>query len=77
MTMPIYKLQILCTLPSNQLEIVTLSEAPAAVEEKSTDIKGDLLGFDGHRKIVRGICFSSDRTAILTASGDSFKVWNR
>jgi hypothetical protein len=44
-------------------------------EEKKKKL--NLLGFDGHRKLVRGIAFSSDKTAILTASADAFKIWNR
>lgn len=31
----------------------------------------------GHRTDVRAVCFSSDNTAILSASGESVKVWNR
>ncbi len=30
-----------------------------------------------HRTDVRTICFSSDNTAILSASGESVKIWNR
>lgn len=68
----------MCTLPSNQLQILTLTESNVDVQnDEKSKLKPDLLGFDGHRKIVRGVCFSSDKTAILTASGDSFKVWNR
>ncbi|XP_033112775.1 WD repeat-containing protein 3-like [Anneissia japonica] len=35
------------------------------------------LLWDGHRSDVRTVCFSSDNTAILSASGDSVKLWNR
>ncbi|CAL8082924.1 unnamed protein product [Orchesella dallaii] len=68
--------KILCTLPSNQLEVFSFPFDDRTVDENK-DRKPELLGFDGHRKIVRGICFSSDKTAILTASGDCFRVWNR
>lgn len=64
----------MCTLPSNQLEVVTL---PEKSEVEKQERKPEVFGFDGHRKIVRGVCFSSDKTAILTASADGFKVWNR
>lgn len=30
-----------------------------------------------HRTDVRTVCFSSDNTAILSASGESVKIWNR
>ncbi|KAK2138293.1 hypothetical protein NP493_8129g00002 [Ridgeia piscesae] len=35
------------------------------------------LSLPGHRTDVRTLTFSSDNTAILSASGDTVKVWNR
>ncbi|ELT90132.1 hypothetical protein CAPTEDRAFT_89073 [Capitella teleta] len=35
------------------------------------------LNQPGHRTDVRTVCFSSDNTAILSASSDSARVWNR
>lgn len=40
-------------------------------------IERELLHTFGHRTDIRTICFSSDNTAILTASADSVKIWNR
>lgn len=68
----------MCCLPSNQLEVITFAEQEDHGRKANSEcFESSLLQFDGHRKIVRGIAFSSDKTAILTASGDCFKVWNR
>jgi len=55
-------------------------KVPLSKEEKEqlrNKKKFDVYGFDGHRKIVRGLAFSSDKTGILAASGDAFKLWHR
>ena len=59
--------------------MITYDEGAKAAAENSAvvPVKNELCGFDGHRKLVRAIAFSSDRTAILTASADCFKIWNR
>ena len=35
------------------------------------------LDISGHRSDVRTVCFSSDNTAILSASHKAVKIWNR
>lgn len=35
------------------------------------------LTLGGHRSDVRTLAFSSDNLAVLSASGDTVKVWNR
>lgn len=35
------------------------------------------LTLGGHRTDVRTLAFSSDNLAVLSASGDTVKVWNR
>ncbi|CAG7719401.1 unnamed protein product [Allacma fusca] len=71
-------LKILCCLPSNQVEVITFNETSQQLSDSAEPVSGgDIFGFDGHRKLVRAICFSSDRTAILTASADCIRVWNR
>ena len=35
------------------------------------------LTMPGHRSDVRTVAFSSDNTALLSASAESLKVWNR
>ncbi len=75
--------KVLCCLPSNQLETITFpqleqqQQSSQKEDSSSSEFESALMQFDGHRKLVRGIAFSSDKTAILTASGDSFKIWNR
>jgi WD40 repeat protein len=70
---------VVCCIPSNQLELIQFPEKEGSTPKKTeTQVATtELLPFDGHRKLVRGIAFSSDKTAILTASADCFKIWNR
>ena len=35
------------------------------------------LSIPGHRTDVRALCFSSDKIALASASGESLKIWNR
>lgn len=68
--------KIACLLNNNQIDIyllrldkqLTRIQAPALVHTLDTP---------GHRTDVRTLCFSSDSTAFVSASGDSMKVWNR
>lgn len=73
-----------CVLEKNILKIVCLS-SNNTLSWYSADMSSpwhetperELLHSFGHRTDIRTICFSSDNTAILTASADCVKIWNR
>ena len=65
--------QIVSLLVNNSLEFTDLEVNQAAAEVKNTS----KLRLPGHRSDVRTVCFSSDNTAVLSASGDAVKIWNR
>ena len=65
--------QIVSLLVNNSLELTDLEVNQAAAEVKNTS----KLRLPGHRSDVRTVCFSSDNTAVLSASGDAVKIWNR
>lgn len=62
-------------LQNNQLEIYKI-EMKSSVNENNAELVYSIESA-GHRTDVRTISFSSDSTALLTASGDSLKIWNR
>ncbi len=62
----------MCLLVNNSLETNELD-----VSEKNAEVKSLKLKLPGHRSDVRTVCFSSDNTAILSASADQMKIWNR
>ncbi|XP_078001566.1 WD repeat-containing protein 3-like [Glandiceps talaboti] len=66
-------LKILLLLNNNTLDTYNL----VITEKKPEQSNHSSLSLPGHRSDVRSVCFSSDDTAILSASGDSVKVWNR
>ena len=45
--------------------------------KKSMPIDVAKLSLPGHRTDVRTVSFSSDNTAILSASAEGVKIWNR
>ena len=65
--------QVVALLASNILEscMVDINDKKAAATGISK------LSIPSHRTDVRTMSFSSDNTAILSASGDAVKVWNR
>lgn len=68
--------KIACLLQNNQTEVYLLK-----INKQINKIQTPELIFSiempGHRTDVRTLCFSSDSTAFVSASGDSMKVWNR
>ena len=46
-------------------------------EKKCQPVGVAKLSLPGHRTDVRTVCFSSDNTAILSASAEGVKIWNR
>jgi len=64
--------RVLMVLGNNQVEVVDHEVGGEA------DVESLLkLETPGHRSDVRTLSFSSDNTAILTASSEGVKVWNR
>lgn len=60
-------------LQNNTMETYSLKTA----DKKPTSNKTGRLTLGGHRTDVRTLAFSSDNLAVLSASGDTVKVWNR
>ena len=72
-------LRVFLILVTGQLEIVTLPAATAPdnwESAASVDIAIRNLGAS-HASDVRSVCFSSDSTALLSASAKSARLWNR
>lgn len=67
--------KIACLLQNNQVELYGL-KINKQLDKTVPEILAK-LDAAGHRSDVRTLCFSSDSTAIVSASGDSMKVWNR
>ncbi|XP_077473964.1 WD repeat-containing protein 3 [Stigmatopora argus] len=68
------ELKVALLLHNNTLETYSLKTqdgAPAAVSKTAR------LTLGGHRSDVRTLAFSSDNLALLSASGETVKVWNR
>ena len=70
---------MLCCLSSNQTELLEFDEHSGEIEgnESKPKLEQKLLKFDGHSSMIRSIAISSDKRAILTASSDAVKIWNR
>lgn len=67
------EMKIALLLQNNTVETYSIK-----VNEKSPkETKTSRLTLGGHRTDVRTLAFSSDNIAILSASGDTVKVWNR
>ncbi|XP_067301087.1 WD repeat-containing protein 3 [Pseudorasbora parva] len=67
------EMKIVLLLQNNTLETYTLK----TTEKNPTATKTSQLTLSGHRTDVRTLAFSSDNIAILSASGETIKVWNR
>ncbi|KAI0212489.1 WD repeat-containing protein 3 [Lamellibrachia satsuma] len=65
--------KVLCLLANNSLQLCEVN--PQQTKPEATSMCQ--LSLPGHRTDVRTLSFSSDNTAILSASGETVKVWNR
>lgn len=67
------EMKLALLLQNNTVETYTLKTA----EKNPSGTKTSRLTLSGHRTDVRTLAFSSDNIAILSASGETVKVWNR
>ncbi|KAM9804715.1 WD repeat-containing protein 3 [Neosynchiropus ocellatus] len=67
------ELKVAMLLQNNTIETYSLTTSDAA----ATANKTSRLTLGGHRTDARTVAFSSDNLALLSASGDTVKVWNR
>ncbi|XP_058479073.1 WD repeat-containing protein 3 isoform X1 [Solea solea] len=67
------ELKVALLLQNNTIETYTLKMADKAPAASKTA----RLTLGGHRTDARTLAFSSDNLAVLSASGDTVKVWNR
>lgn len=72
----IFDCKVICLLQNNQIEVY-LTEVSKQINNTETPHLIYTIATPGHRTDVRTLCFSSDSTAFVSASGDSMKVWNR
>ena len=68
------ELRWLVLLRGNSFEIHVVD---SKVSIKNNATKVGALSIPGHRTDVRALCFSSDKIALASASGESLKIWNR
>lgn len=65
--------QVLVLLNNNMIQHCSVD-----LEQKQSDPQGmTKLVLPGHRTDVRTLSFSSDNTALLSASAETVKIWNR
>ena len=69
----IYSLQVVALFTNNTVGYCTVD----TTEKKTSTSGNDLLNHCSHQSDVRTLAFSSDNTALLSASSESVKVWNR
>nr|XP_029514453.1 WD repeat-containing protein 3-like [Oncorhynchus nerka] len=67
------ELKVAMLLQNNTVETYSLKTS----DKNPTGIKTSRLTLGGHRTDARTLAFSSDNIAVLSASGDTVKVWNR
>uniref|UniRef100_A0AAQ5Z3S4 WD repeat-containing protein 3 n=1 Tax=Amphiprion ocellaris TaxID=80972 RepID=A0AAQ5Z3S4_AMPOC len=67
------ELKVALLLQNNTVETYSLK----TLDKTPTANKTARLTLGGHRTDVRTLAFSSDNLAVLSASGDTVKVWNR
>ncbi|KAI4788122.1 hypothetical protein KUCAC02_036056 [Chaenocephalus aceratus] len=67
------ELKVALLLQNNTVETYSLKTS----DNTPTANKTSRLTLGGHRTDVRTLAFSSDNLAVLSASGDTVKVWNR
>ncbi|XP_057708429.1 WD repeat-containing protein 3 [Corythoichthys intestinalis] len=68
------ELKVALLLQNNTLETYSLKTRDKATAAANKTAR---LTLGGHRSDVRTLAFSSDNLALLSASGDTVKVWNR
>ncbi|EFX63167.1 hypothetical protein DAPPUDRAFT_335858, partial [Daphnia pulex] len=68
------ELGLLALLRGNSFEIHVVD---TKVSNKNDATKVGALSIPGHRTDVRALCFSLDKIALASASGESLKIWNR
>ena len=63
---------------NNLIEQFSLPELGSKEAAKNSEpVQVRKLDLSGHRSDVRSVAFSSDNTAILSASHEALKIWNR
>ncbi|KAI5106988.1 WD repeat-containing protein 3 [Silurus meridionalis] len=67
------EMKVALLLQNNTIETYSVK----TTEKSPTGTKTSRLTLGGHRTDARTLSFSSDNIAILSASGDTVKVWNR
>lgn len=67
------ELKAVFLLQNNLVELYSLS--PSALTTQP--VRASRIAIGGHRSDVRTLSFSSDNIAVLSASADSIKIWNR
>lgn len=67
------ELKVALLLQNNTVETYSLKPSDKTPAANKTA----RLTLGGHRTDVRTLAFSSDNLAVLSASGDTVKVWNR
>lgn len=67
------ELKVALLLQNNTIETYSVKTA----DKTPTANKTARLTLGGHRTDVRTLAFSSDNLAVLSASGDTVKIWNR
>lgn len=67
------ELKVALLLQNNTVETYSLRTADKTPAANKTA----RLTLGGHRTDARTLAFSSDNLAVLSASGDTVKVWNR
>ncbi len=72
----VFDCRVACLLQNNQIEVY-LAEVSKQINNTEAPRLIYTIATPGHRTDVRTLCFSSDSTAFVSASGDSMKVWNR
>ncbi|XP_053561745.1 WD repeat-containing protein 3 [Bombina bombina] len=68
------ELKVVVLLQNNSVECYSLQTSLAGPSECT---KGSRVTLGGHRSDVRTLAFSSDNIAVLSASAETVKIWNR
>ena len=76
--MMVVSLQMISLLNNNTVETKLVSCGGGGDEKRRLDDSlVSCVNIPGHRTDVRALCFSSDNTAVMSASSESVKIWNR
>ena len=71
------ELKVALLLQNNTVETYSLKLSSNKATPTPAANKTSRLTLGGHRTDARTLAFSSDNMAVLSASGDTVKVWNR